>query len=102
MLTQRHLTSEFELAEMNSLRVEAEVRRQNIEQELSQEARMFGQARALIKEMRVNFSVADQGCIRRIELLEDQRNEYATGMMVLSNQAETVLRERHVQYSEEI
>lgn len=41
MLTQRQLTSEFEVAEMNSLRVEAEVKQQNVEQELSQEINML-------------------------------------------------------------
>ena len=41
MLTQRQLTSEFEVAEMNSLRVEAEVKQQNVEQELSQDINML-------------------------------------------------------------
>lgn len=69
MLAQRQLTSEFEVAGMNNQRVEAEVRQRNVEQALSQEIHMFNQARALIEEMRANFTVEDQGCIRRIELL---------------------------------
>ena len=35
-------------------------------------------------------------------MLERQRNEYATGMFELSNQAESMLHERHAEYSEEI
>ena len=101
-LTQRQLTSEFEVAEMNNLRAESEINRRNIEQELSQEVHMFNQARELIEEMRRSFTIEDQGCIRRIEMLERQRNEYATGMFELSNQAESLLHERHAEYSEEI
>ena len=101
-LTQRQLTSEFEVAEMNNLRAESEINRRNIEQELSQEVHMFNQARELIEEMRRNFTIEDQGCIRRIEMLERQRNEYATGMFELGNQAESVLHERHAEYSEEL
>ena len=33
------------------------------------------------------FIVEDQGCIRRIEMLEDQRNEYASSLMAFSNPA---------------
>ena len=40
-LTQRQLTSEFEAAEMNNLRVEAEVGQRHVEQELSQEIHML-------------------------------------------------------------
>ena len=101
-LTQRQLTSEFEVAEMNNLRAESEINRRNIEQELSQEVHMFNQARELIEEMRRSFTIEDQGCIRRIEMLERQRNEYATGMFELGNQAESILHERHAEYSEEI
>ena len=101
VLTQRQLTSEFEVAEMNNLRAESEISRRNIEQELSQEVHMFNQARELIEEMRRNFTIEDQGCIRRIEMLERQ-NEYATGMFELNHQAESVLHERHAEYSEEI
>ena len=101
-LTQRQLTSEFEVAEMNNLRAESEINRRNIEQELSQEVHMFNQARELIEEMRRSFTIEDQGCIRRIEMLERQRNEYATGMFELGNQAESLLHERHAEYSEEI
>ena len=101
-LTQRQLTSEFEVAEMNDLRAESEINRRNIEQELSQEVHMFNQARELIEEMRMNFTIEDQGCIRRIEMLEQQRNEYATGMFALGNQAEPMLHERHAEYNEEI
>ena len=101
-LTQRQLTSEFEVAEMNNLRAESEISRRNIEQELSQEVHMFNQARELIEEMRRSFTIEDQGCIRRIEMLERQRNEYATGMFELGNQAESLLHERHAEYSEEI
>lgn len=58
VLAQRQLTSGFEVAEMNNQRVEAEIRQRRLEQELSQEAR------ASIEEMRANFTVEDQGCIR--------------------------------------
>lgn len=102
MLTQRQLTSDFEIAEVNSLRAEAETRRQNAELELSQEVHMFNQARALIEEMRANFSIEDQGCIRRIEMLEDQRNEHATGLISQSNQAEATIHYQHVEHSEEV
>ena len=46
--------------EINRLRVEAEVRRHNAEQELSQEVHMFNQARTLIEEMTTNFSIEGQ------------------------------------------
>jgi len=65
-LTQRQLTSEFEVAEMSNYQVEAEIRQRNLEHELSQEIHMFNQARTLIGEMRENFSVEDQGCIGRM------------------------------------
>ena len=87
---------------MNNLRAEPEINRLNIEQELSQEVHMFNQARELIEEMRRNFTIEGQGCIRRIEMLEQQRNEYAAGMFELGNQAESLLHERHAEYSEEI
>ena len=75
-LTQERLTSEFEMAEMNNRRIEAEARKQ-FEQELSQEVQMFDEARLLIEEMRRTFTIEDQGCIRRIEMLETQRNNFA-------------------------
>lgn len=65
MLTQRQLTSEFEVAEMNNFRVEAEIRQRNLEHELSQEVHMFNQARNLLGELRNSFTVEDQGCTRR-------------------------------------
>ena len=102
MLTQGQLTSEFEIAEVNSLRAEAEARRRNVEQELSQEVHMFNQSRALIEEMRMNFSIEDRGCIRRIEMLEAQRNEYAAGLETLGHQAEAAIQNQHVEYTEEI
>ena len=60
MLTQRQLTPELEVAEMNNLRVEAEVRQRRVEQEVSKEIYMFNQARALTEDMRMNFTVEDQ------------------------------------------
>ena len=35
-------------------------------------------------------------------MLETQRNEYAMGLMEIGNQAEAVLQERKMEYSEEI
>ena len=32
---------------------------------------MFNEARNLIIEMRTNFSIEDQGCVTRIEMLEN-------------------------------
>lgn len=52
--------------------------------------------------MRANFSVEEQGCIRRIEMLETQKNEYATGLIEIGNHAEALLHERTAEYSEEI
>ncbi len=101
-LTQRQLTSEFEVAEMNSLREESEVHRRILEQELSQEIHMFNQAQGLIQKMRRNFSIEDDGCIRRIEMLERQRNEYEEGMYSMSQQAELIMNERNVEYNSEI
>ena len=102
-LTQKQLTAELTMAEMNNQKVEAEVRQRSLEHELSQEIHhMFHQAQSLISEMRTAFNIEDQGCIRRIEMLETQRNEYATGLVELGNQAEVALQERHMQYSEEI
>jgi len=54
---------------------EAEIRERNLEYELSQEIHLFNQARKLVVEMRETFSIEDQGCIRRIEMLETQRDE---------------------------
>ena len=101
-LTQRQLTSEVTIAEMFNQKVEAEVHQRNLEQELSQEVHMFNHAQTIISEMRAAFNVEDQGCIRRIEMLEAQRNEYATGLVELGNRAESVLQERNVEYSEEL
>ena len=64
-MTQRQLTSEFELAEFSNIVSEAEVREYNLQRELSQEIHMFNEARNLIIEMRANFSIEDQGCITR-------------------------------------
>ena len=101
-LTQRQLTSKVIIAEMYNQRVEAEVRQRNLEQELSQEVHMFNHAQTIISEMQTAFNVEDQGCIRRIEMLETQRNEYATGLVELRNQAEFMLQERNMEYSEEL
>ena len=101
-LTQKQLTAEVAIAEMANQRVEAEVRQSNLEHELSQEVHMFNIARALITEMRTAFDIEDQGCIRRIEMLETQRNEYASGLVELGNKAEMVLHERNMEYNEEI
>ena len=101
-LTQRQLTSEVIIAEMFNQKVEAEVRQRNLEQELSQEVHMFNHAQTIISEMQTAFNLEDQGCIRRIEMLEAQRNEYATGLVELGNRAESVLQERNVEYSEEL
>ena len=102
MLTQERLTSEFEMAEMNNHRVEAETRYQYMEQELSQEVNMFNLARSLIEEMRRSFTIEDQGCIRRIEMLETQRNEYASELIEVGNQAESVLQSRAEHYHGEV
>ena len=67
-LIQKRLTSEFKMAEMNNYKVEAEIHHQYLEQELSQEVHMFNQARILIEEMRRNFTIEDQGCVRRTEV----------------------------------
>ena len=101
-MTQRHLTSEFELAELSNHVSEAEVHEQNLEYELSQEIHMFNQARNLVLEMRESFSIEDQGCIRRIEMLETQRNEFATGLIEVGNRAEMVLQERHAEHISEL
>ena len=101
-LTQKQLTAEVAIAEMANQRVEAEVRQSNLEHELSQEVHMFNIARSLITEMRTAFDIEDQGCIRRIEMLETQRNEYASGLVELGNKAEMVLHERNMEYNEEI
>ena len=101
-MTQRHLTSEFELAELSNHISEAEVYERNLEYELFQEIHMFNQACHLILEMRETFSFEDQGCIRRIEMLETQRNEFATGLVEVGNRAELVLQERHAEHISEL
>ena len=101
-MTQRQLTSEFELAEFSNIVSEAEVREYNLQHELSQEIHMFNEARNLIIEMRANFSIEDQGCITRIEMLEAQRNEFATGLIEVGNRAEMVLQERHAEHQSEL
>ena len=101
-LTQKQLTSEVTIAEMNNHRVEAEVRQRNLEQELSQEVHMFNHARHIISEMRTAFNIEDQGCIRRIEMLETERNEYATEVVGMGNRAEAILQERNMEYGEEL
>ena len=101
-MTQRQLTSEFELAEFSNIVSEAEVREYNLQRELSQEIHMFNEARNLIIEMRANFSIEDQGCITRIEMLETQRNEFATGLIEVGNRAEMVLQERHAEHQSEL
>ena len=101
-MTQRQLTSEFELAEFSNIVSEAEVREYNLQRELSQEIHMFNEARNLITEMRTNFSIEDQGCITRIEMLETQRNEFATGLIEVGNRAEMVLQERHAEHQSEL
>ena len=73
-----------------------------MEQELSQEVNMFNLARSLIEEMRRNFTIEDQGCIRRIEMLETQRNEYASELVEVGNQAESILQSRAERYSGEV
>lgn len=50
----------------------------------------------------MNFTVEDQGCIRRIEMFESHRNEYAAGLVEKGNHAEAVLHERNAEYSEGI
>ena len=101
-MTQRQLTSEFELAEFSNIVSEAEVRQYNLQHELSQEIHMFNEARNLIIEMRANFSIEDQGCVTRIEMLEAQRNEFATGLIEVGNRAEMVLQERHAEHQSEL
>ena len=101
-LTQERLTSEFEIAEMNNHRIEAETRYQYMEQELSQEVNMFNLARSLIEEMRRSFTIEDQGCIRRIEMLETQRNEYASELVEVGSQAESILQSRAEHYHGEV
>ena len=101
-MTQRQLTSEFELAEFSNIVSEAEFREYNLQRELSQEIHMFNEARNLITEMRTNFSIEDQGCITRIEMLETQRNEFATGLIEVGNRAEMVLQERHAEHQSEL
>lgn len=101
-MAQRQLTSEFELAEFSNLISEAEVQEYNLNYELSQEIHMFNEARLLISEMRTNFSIEDQGCIRRIEMFETQRNEYAAGLIEVGNRAEMVLQERHAEHQSEL
>ena len=51
------------------------MKERNAERAISQEVHMFSQAGTLIEEMVNAFTVEDRGCIRRIEMLEDQRNE---------------------------
>lgn len=58
VLTQKQLTSEVTIAEMNNQRVEAEIRQRHLEQQLSQEVHMFNQA-LLIGEVRSAFVVED-------------------------------------------
>ena len=101
-MTQRHLISEFELAELANHVSEAETHEQNLQFELSQEIHMFNQARSLVLEMRETFSIEDQGCIQRIEMLETQRNEFATGLIEVGNRAEMVLQERHAEHVSEL
>ncbi len=101
-LTQERLTSEFEVAEMNNRWIETEARKRYLEQELSQEVHMFDEARALIEEMRRTFTIEDQGCIRRIEMLETQRNSYASELVEIGNQAESIMQQRSNQHNEEI
>ena len=102
IMTQRQLTAEFELAELHNRIATAEMRERNAEQALSQEMHMSAQARTLIEEMRNAFTIEDQGCIRRIETLEDQRNENASSLVAFGNHAENILQEKHAEYSEEI
>jgi len=102
-MTQRHLTSEFELAVFSSRVTEAEIRERNLEYELSQETYLFNQARQLIVEMREAFSIEDDGCVRRIEMLETQRNECAAGIIIkLGNCAEMILQERSREHDTEL
>lgn len=101
-MTQRHLTSEFELAVFSNLVTETEIRERSLEYELSQETYLFNQARQLIVEMREAFSIEDDGCIRRIEMLETQRDECAAGLIELGNRAEVMLQERSEQHNTEL
>ena len=90
------------MAELHNLRVEAEVRERSAESAPSQEAHIFTQATPSIEEMRNNFTSEDQRCIRRIEMFQDQRNEYVSSLIAPGNHAEFVLHERHAEYSEEV
>ncbi|MCV6577000.1 MAG: hypothetical protein OIF58_14840, partial [Cohaesibacter sp.] len=63
---------------------------------------MFNHARHIISEMRTAFNIEDQGCIRRIEMLETERNEYATEVVGMGNRAAAVLQERNMEYGEEL
>lgn len=101
-MTQRHLTSEFELAVFSNRVTENEIRERNLEYELSQETYLFNQARQLILEMREAFSVEDDGCTRRIEMLETQRNACAAGIIELGNRAEVILQERSREHNTEL
>ena len=101
-MTQRHLTSEFELAVFSNRVTENEIRERNLEYELSQETYLFNQARQLILEMREAFSVEDDGCIRRIGMLETQRNECVAGIIELGNRAEVILQERSREHDTEL
>lgn len=99
MLTQRQLTSEFEVAEMNNLKGrQLRLGNETLNKNYPKKFIFVQQARALIEEMRANFTVEDQGCIRSIEMLEDQRNEYATGLKELGNRAEAILQKRNAAY----
>lgn len=93
------LTARFELAEMQNLRVAAEVREGNPERTLSQEVHMFTQARALIEDMRNAFTIEDQGCIQRTEMLS---TKWVCEQHLHGNHAEKVLQEKHAEYSEKI
>lgn len=86
---------------MNNYRMEAEIRQRNLEHELSQEVHTFNRARALIGEMRNSFTIEDLGCVRTIEMLETQRDEYAM-LVQLGNRAEAILHARADEHGEEI
>ena len=102
LFTQRQLTAEFELAELHIQIATAEMRERNAERALSQEMHFFTQARTLMEEMRNAFTVEDQGCTRRIEMLEDQCNENASSPVAFGNHAANILHEKHAEYSEKI
>ena len=101
-MTQRHLTSEFELAVFSNRVTEAEVRERNLEYELSQEIHLFNQARQIIVEMRETFSIEDGGCSRRIGMLENERDECAAELIELGNRAEMILQERSEEHDTEL